>query len=281
MGSLDVIEAHARRLPALDERWEPRPYPREELERALVAGGIAGPAGHEHDNVLGNIRKLVAHDADKLFGMSSIPEPFGFEEIVGLVGDAAGVPIDHRATTGAPDIAPGAILDACGAMGERLALAARRGERVLFATGHPGDLDPLYGSIARLVEAHGASTVRPADGETWFDTSTDHEWSIAFHGAVGMVTDGVRPRHTHWPAAMQQMLAAERPDLVVADHGMAGAAIEAGIQTLSIADVNDPALIVAKAQGRTDVVVVLDDHNPPENYWPCFQAVGDGFRRNG
>jgi Phosphatase len=265
----------------LEERWPPRPYPREELERALVAGGIAGPAGHDHDNVFGNILKLVGHDPDKLFGMSSIPEPYGFEEIVRLVGDAAGVPIDHLATAGAPDIAPGAVLDACTAMGERLALSARKGERVLFATGHPGDLDPLYGSIARLVEEHGASTIRPADGESWFDSWTDHEWSIVFHGPVGMVTDGVLPRHTHWPMAMHRMLAAERPDLVVGDHGMAGAAIEAGIETLSIADVNDPALIVAKAQGRTGVVVVLDDHNPPENYWPCFQAVADAFRRNG
>ena len=52
-----------------------------------------------------------------------------------------------------------------------------------------------------------------------------------------------------------------------------GAAIQAGVETLSIADVNDPALIVAKAQGRTDVVVVLDDHVPADAYWPCFQAV--------
>ena len=37
------------------------------------------------------------------------------------------------------------------------------------------------------------------------------------------------------------------------------------------------ALIVAKAQGRTDVVVVLDDHVPAENYWPCFQAVVEAF----
>ncbi len=39
--------------------------------------------------------------------------------------------------------------------------AARRGERVLFATGHPGDLDPLYGSIAELAAARGARIVRP------------------------------------------------------------------------------------------------------------------------
>ena len=69
------------------------------------------------------------------------------------------------------------------------------------------------------------------------------------------------------------MLEEARPDLVVADHGFAGAAIEAGVDTVSVADVNDPALIVAKAQGRTDVVVVMDDNVSPEAYWPCFQAI--------
>ena len=272
---MDVIGAHARRLPALDERWEARPYPREELARALVAGGVAGPAGHPHDNVFGNIRMLVDHDPDKLFGLSDMPEPFGFEDIVRIVGEAAGVPIDALATEGSPDIDAVAVLDACERMGERLAAAARRGERVLFATGHPGDLDPLYGAIAELAMAHGARIVRPADGISWSDPGT--RWTIAFHGAVGMVTDPERPRHSHRPDAMEIMLTDERPDLVVADHGFAGAAIEAGVETLSIADVNDPALIVAKAQGRTEVVIVLDDHVPAENYWPCFQAVAARF----
>jgi hypothetical protein len=123
---MDVIEAHASRLPVLDERWEPRPYPREELVRALDAGGVAGPAGHPHHNVFGNIRSLVEHDPDKLFGLSHMPEPFGFEDIVRIVGDASGVPIDALATEGSPDIDAGAVLDACEAMGERLAEAARR-----------------------------------------------------------------------------------------------------------------------------------------------------------
>ena len=276
-GALDVIEAHARRLPVLDERWDPRLYPREELERALVAGGVAGPAGHPHHNVFGNIRMLVEHDPDKLFGLSDMPEPFGFEDIVRIVGEAAGVPIDALATEGAPDIDAGAVLDACEALGERLAEAARRRERVLFATGHPGDLDPLYGSIAELAAARGARIVRPAEGGSWSDAHAGHDWTIAFHGAVGMVTDGERPRHTHRPDAMQRMLEEERPDLVVADLAFAGAAIDAGVETLSIADVNDPALIVARAQGRTEVVVVLDDHVPAESYWPCFQAVAATF----
>jgi hypothetical protein len=274
---MDVIGAHADRLPALDERWEPRPYPGDELERALVSGGVAGPAGHPHHNVFGNIRMLVDHDPDKLFGLSTLPEPFGFEDIVRLIGEAAGAPIDELATEGSPDIDARAVLAACRAMGERLAEAARVRERILFATGHPGDLDILYGAIADVAETNGATIVRPAAGETWFDEHVGHAWTIAYHGAVGMVTDPERPRHTHWPEAMRRMLAADRPDLVVADHGFAGAAIDAGVETLSIADVNDPALIVARAQGRTEVVVVLDDHVPPENYWPCFQAVAQAF----
>ena len=50
-----------------------------------------------------------------------------------------------------------------------------------------------------------------------------------------------------------------------------------GGETISIADVNDPALIVAKAQGRTEVVVVMDDHVEPDAYWPCFQAIASRF----
>ena len=123
------------------------------------------------------------------------------------------------------------MVDACERVGERLAGAARRRERVLFATGHPGDLDPLYGAIAELAAARGAEIVRPAD-EPWFDDHAGKEWTIAYHGAVGMVTDGERPRHTHWPEAMRRMLADERPDLVMADHGLAGAAISRGRDAL-------------------------------------------------
>jgi hypothetical protein len=72
---------------------------------------------------------------------------------------------------------------------------------------------------------------------------------------------------------MRRMLAESAPDVVFADHGFAGAAIERGVDTVSIADVNDPALIVAKAQGRTGVVVVMDDNVQPDTYWPCFQAI--------
>ena len=43
--------------------------------------------------------------------------------------------------------------------------------------------------------------------------------------------------------------------------------------TISIADVNDTALLVAKEQGRTEHVLVFDDHVDPNAYWPVFVAL--------
>ena len=36
---------------------------------------------------------------------------------------------------------------------------------------------------------------------------------------------------------------------------------------------NDPALVVARALGRTEIVVVMDDNVAADAYWPCFQAI--------
>ena len=274
---MDVIEAHAQRLPALGDRWIPRSYPREELARALEAGRVAGVATHPLDNVRGNARLLLEGDPDKQFGLSGLRDGFSFLDVLELVATGAGAPIDPDEGFGEVLIAPGPILDSCEALGRRLALAAEGGERVLIATGHPGGLDLLYREFERLLLAHGGRVIKPADGTTWRDPKLDHDWSIGYLSGVGMLTDGRVPRHTHWPDAMRRMLAEERPDLVLADHGFAGAAIEADIETVSVADVNDPALLIARAQGRTEVVVVMDDHVAPLDYWPCFQAAAGVF----
>ena len=274
---MDVMAAHARRLPELDERWTPRAVARDELARALVDGRVAGVATHPLDNVRGNIGMLLEGDPDKRFGLTGLSDGVHFDDVLAIVADAAGAPIDPDRRFGEVHIAPEPILDACVAMGARLAAAAERGERILIATGHPGALDVLYRQLERLSVAHGAAVIRPAAGERWRDPDRDHDWTIGYLSGVAMITDGRAPRHTHRPDAMERMLARERPDLVLADHGFAGAAIEAGVETVSVADVNDPALLVAKAQGRTEVVVVMDDHVPPEAYWPCFQAAVAAF----
>ena len=62
---MDVIGSHAARLPALDDRWTPRPYARDDLVEGLLAGAVAGlEVSHPLDNVLRNIRLLHEGDPD-------------------------------------------------------------------------------------------------------------------------------------------------------------------------------------------------------------------------
>ncbi len=274
---MDVIEAHARRLPRVDDRWTVRPHTREELLDGLQAGKVAGVAAHPLDNVRRNIELLIEQDPDKLFGMTDMPGRFGFDDILDLVEAEADEPIDRAARSGQVHIAAEPILAACELLGDRLAAAAAAGDRVLVATGHPHGLDVLYRELARHLADRGAKMLHPADGATIQEDGRPGPWRIRYLGDVGLVTDEVAAKHTHAGDAMRRMLEDERPDLVLGDHGYAGAAIEAGVEAVSVADVNDPALIVAKAQGRTQIVVVMDDNVNADDYWPCFQAVAARF----
>ncbi len=270
---MDVIGSHAARLPALDDRWTPSPYARDELVEGLLAGAVAGlEVSHPLDNVLRNIRLLHEGDPDKQFGMTGL-QSLDPDRILGLVGRASGFEPDPAARTGPVPVDPELVLDACMAVGDRFADAVVRGERVILATGHPVGLAHLYIEVGRLLRAGGASVLEPADGATWRDGDRHHPWQIRYLESVAMLTDKASARHTHLGDAMDRMLDEQTPDLVFADHGFAGAAIERGIETLSIADVNDPALLVAQAQGRTRTVIVMDDNVAPQAYWPCFQAI--------
>ena len=266
----DVIEAHVRRLPPLDDRWEPRAVPRDELERALLSGMVAGWASHPLDNVRGNIQMLLDHDPDKEFGLTGLQEGMTLDRILDLVAQAAGAPIDHEARYGPVDIRPAPIVDACREAAGRLAEACEKGESVVLATGHPVGLGHLYHELAVHLQTSGAKVVVHGKGAWWRERLLPHDWFIDHWDGVAMLTDGTEPRHTHWPFAMHRVLEDGLPDLVIADHGFAGAAIEAGVETISIADVNDVALLVAKEQGRTEHVLVFDDHVEPDAYWPVF-----------
>jgi histidinol phosphate phosphatase hisN-like protein len=269
----DVIEAHVRRLPRVERSlWTPRTVERADLERALMAAGVAGVATHPLDNVRGNVQMLLDRDPDKEFGLSGLQEGMTLDRVLGLVEDAAGAPIDRDGRYGPVEIRPEAILDACEATAPRLARARRDGERVLLATGHPTGLAHLYHELARDLADRGARVEIPP-AVHWRHPGLSHDWVVDHWDGVAIMTDGREPRHTHWPFAMQRILEVVRPHLVFADHGFAGAAIEAGIETMSIADVNDPALLVARAQGRTDHVLVFDDHVDPNAYWPVFVAL--------
>jgi hypothetical protein len=267
-----AISSHERRS-AFDRRWTPGSFDEAELLDGVLRGGMAGVVSHPMDNVLWKVGLLCDGDADGQFGLSGV-DTMTEEQVLALIGEASGFEPDPYVRWGPVRVQPEPILAECRRMGDRLALAVEREERVVLATGHPTGLIQLYAEVGRVLERLGCELLRPADGVRWEEPhrrQRHHE--IRYLNDVAVLTDRASARHTHSPRAMQLMLEEVTPDLVVADHGFAGAAIEAGVDTVSVADVNDPALIVAKAQGRTEVVVVMDDNVSPDAYWPCFQAI--------
>lgn len=68
-------------------------------------------------------------------------------------------------------------------------------------------------------------------------------------------------------AMLRELADGPWPDFVIADHGWAGAAGEAGIATVGFADCNDPALFAGQAEGKIVVAVPLDDGIRPEHHY--------------
>jgi hypothetical protein len=264
------IEPQRTAMPKTDLRWEPGVYSDDELRRGLIDGGAAGIVSHPMDNVLWKIGLLCDGDPVSQFGLRGV-SGLTRAEVLAMVARASGFEPEPHVRWGPVRVDPEPVLAACRAVGDRLALACRRGERMVLATGHPTGLIQLYADLGRELTHRGVELLRPADGTSWREGG--HHREIRYVQGVAVLTDRASARHTHSAAPMEMMLEEVRPDLVFADHGWAGAAIEAGVDTVSIADVNDPALIVAKELGRTEAVIVMDDNVRPEAYWPCFQAI--------
>ena len=255
--------------------WQLGGFTDQELGDALVRAAIAGPvASHDRANVMWRIERLVDGDPEEQFGMSGL-RTYTAAEILALIAEETGFDADPTLQGGGVSIEPERLLRALAEAGARLSDAARRGERVLLATGHPASLSLFYGAVADLLRDSGAKILTPMEGARCSDLM--HIGEIQYVNEVGTFAILGGPIHTHSPQPMERMLEEAEPDLVFADHGFAGAAIQAGVETIAIADVNDPAPVVAKAQGRTKLVIVMDDGRRRKDYWPAYQAIAAAF----
>jgi hypothetical protein len=246
------------------------------LRAHLIASRLAGRVATTRGNIRENCRKLAEGHADYTFGLSDYRTATA-EDAIAAVRALCGSDPRLGAWHEPGWIEPDATVAGIERHRERLAgLVAGGGGRVLLATGHPTGLLGHYAAIARALAASGCLILTPRD-ETWVARDQRGlELGIRFVDNVSCAFDGASLRHTHRSMFMEAMLDASEgdpPDLVIADHGMAGAAIERGIPTLSIADVNDPALPLAQARGRTDAVLPIDDNLSPRLFTPVTEAI--------
>jgi hypothetical protein len=249
---------------------------RDELRAHLLEHRIAGDVGTPRENNLRNIGLLARGDQQYTFGFS-FGEEWDAARILTTVAERVGISADPEYRVGPDRIDPDRTLDRLDAMGEQLARAVKARARVFVATGHPSGLLAVGLVLTAALTAAGAEVVTPHAGlsyETAAHGIRHRRRQVRYVGNVAMVSGGGELNHTHSPRPMQLLLAAMQesraamPDLVIADHGWAGAAAEAGLRTVAFADCNDPALFVAEAAGRVEVVVPLDDNVLPHLYDP-------------
>jgi hypothetical protein len=245
------------------------------LRDYVISTRLAGDVATGSHHVLDNCRKMANGDPDHTFGLSdwSVTD---IDDVRASLVAACG----ERAVTADPAgpgwIDPDAVVAAVQRQGQRLAAHARRRSRVLLGTGHPTGLLPHYIEVARALHACGCRILAPLD-DRWV-VEGDPPRGLRFFAGVACLRTGGDLLHTHEPHYMEAMLATleeegHEPDLVVGDHGMAGAAVERGIETLAIADVNDPALFLAEARGKPATVLPIDDNLAPRLYEPVTRAM--------
>ncbi|WP_326819423.1 phosphatase [Streptosporangium sp. NBC_01639] len=254
---------------------EPRravpPLTRDDLREHLVRTRIAGEVATSRENNLDHYRSLANRDPHYMFGL--VPRgQWSYHDVLELMAKSAGVVADPDHREGQDTIDPDRTIDAVEAMGDTIAGVLRSGgARILFATGHPTGLLTVHMALARLARECGATLMAPAEGWSYWSAGFGRKREIRYMDDVAMLADRGAFVHTHDPAPMRAMLdelGDDRPDLVIADHGWAGAAGEAGILTVGFADSNDPALFVGEAEDKIAVTVPLDDNVLPRYYDP-------------
>lgn len=255
----------------------------DELMAYLVANRLAGDVQTPRQSNLRNIQRMLDGDPTYVFGLTRKDE-WDFARVLAVLAARVGISPDPHFVSGPDRIDPQLTVERLDAMRERLAAAVGRRSRVLVATGHPTGILQLHLSIAATLQRAGCTLIGAGDGgsyESRFAFGESRRREVRYVAGVATVTDGASIKHTHMPDGMHVILAAvakageEPPDLVVGDHGLAGAAGEVGIPTLGFADSNDPALFVAEAEGKLAVTVPIDDNVLPARYDPVAAYLLD------
>ena len=253
------------------------------LRRHLVDSRIAGDVDTSRESNLGNIDRMLAGAQGAWFGLTHRRD-WTAAQVLEVMVERVGISADPAHRTGADTIDPDLTVRALVGWRDRLILAAQRRERVLVATGHPAGVFQLHLDVAVALEQAGCEVLRPdVHGWSW-PWDQDNDWTrkrprhLRCLGGVHVLAAGGDVHHTHAPEPGLALLAGCSPDLVVADHGFAGAALMAGHDVLALADCNDPALFVAEAEGRPVITVPLDDNVRPHLYAPLSRFLTRDLR---
>ena len=257
------------------------------LRAYLIEARLAGTIATTREQSLRRYRLFAARDPRVLLGLEPERE-WSFGEVLRLMGRECGISDDPAHTSGPDVIEPDRTIAALDAFADRIGVAAGRRAPVLLGTGHPHRLLDFYAALADALSAAGCPVLTPAHGHrvdmaTRFGVRTrvlDYVRGVALMrepGAGGALVEG--GVHTHPPLPVRTALGVAAasygrlPALVIGDHGWVCGAGQLGIEAIGLADADDPAPFVGRAEGRLSAVVPLDDAAPSAHYRPLIHYV--------
>ena len=215
---------------------------------------------------------LLELDETNTFGMEDLLRDVGFGEAYEAVTHQIGNHPDREEYRGRGCIDPARTATGLLEAGERIGSVAGSGGRMIFATGHPGAMILYYLGLTRWARELGGD-VLTVETRGRYKRGVSLDWAES----VAALGDGASLFHTHDPEPMRDVLRQTGAvDLVVADHGFAGAAIVAGVPTIVVMDTNDPAFAVVAGRGADVTVVPMDDNRPLNSYSTVLDVVRRG-----
>jgi hypothetical protein len=242
---------------------------------ALVAAGITGPhQSHGRAKNIEKIHALVEGGSDDSFGLGGL-DRYSAGEVLGFLAELTGCSSDIADLECDEVIDPDKTIASVMVAAQRIEEHARRGGTLLIATGHPTGLLENHLRIGDAFREAGGKLLRLREEERLSLPGRGRE--VRYVGSVACLADWGQLLHTHSSAAMEALLGSQPwPEMVLADHGFAGAAVERGIPTIAVMDINDSALAVAAAKGNDLTIIPMDDNRPPRLYepvWRLFEQV--------
>lgn len=230
----------------------------------LIAARVTGPhARLGKSEVVHAVARLASGADDARFGLDL--GTVTREEAWNAIQEGWGWTDDRSRAV----IDPDRTLSAFGDAVELLGSVGARGGRVAAATGCPSLLSLVRAMVT--VAADAGAEVLTCDHWGPFAPASRSLWWV---DGVAVVTDGAALLADAGQAAGPEWLfAVGRPDLVVADRGFAGAALDAGHETVVLADLDVPAFGLASARSLPAHLVPLAFGLPPSAYAPLVDLA--------
>lgn len=238
---------------------------RKNLENTAVSSGITGEISM-HDEKLNRqaISRMLVGDNYTLFGIRVVLQAIrkghlDHDRASSIMAASLGIDERRFRQKGSSFIQPEITLERLVQMFTEIDLAIAAGETIALGTGHPGSMLQFYLLLEEYILRAGgqvAVLTQPLRFVPGLRLDTVD--------AVMVVSDRGSLHHTHdfkpWEAWLSKLGTKNYPGLAIADHGFAGAAINAGIKTIGLHDVDDPGIPIAAVFGANVIPVPMNDN---------------------